>query len=287
MKERNRSCSGEPLPRAEDTTEEKKEEESRRKILDDGRGERGCAAADAIEREARLTRWNEKKREEERKEEDRRGERERDSLARQSVPTAAQHTSTFSRLSFPFFTSSAGPFLFSGPRVLLFQLLSLSLSLLRGTYTRAATHTHTNICHRCPSRSSLPPFTCLLSFSVESRFFTYQPGRISSNLGARVYVYTRVLIIVENDRAERKRVATCKEGARVECRRSLSIASFLPCFSPFHGIAKISPLVSPRERSLLNRERYRDVVGISRRMRGRVKIDESRTDTYRGCDSRN
>lgn len=59
------------------------------------------------------------------------------SLARQSVPTAAQHTSTFSRLSFPFFTTAppsarttaprrtpraASSFLFfSGPRVLLFR----------------------------------------------------------------------------------------------------------------------------------------------------------------------
>lgn len=58
-----------------------------------------------------------------------REEREDCSLARQSVPTTAQHTSTFSRLSFPFFTAvspnhhaalrAALSYLFLSPRVLL------------------------------------------------------------------------------------------------------------------------------------------------------------------------
>lgn len=98
------------------------------------------------------------------------------SLARQSVPTAAQHTSTFSRLS-PLFSSVnpnhraallASSFLLSGPRVLLFRSLSLSFSRYRFSLRLA----------RRPSSLSsdsplLPVRFLSLFLSVDSRFFTY------------------------------------------------------------------------------------------------------------------
>lgn len=166
-------------------------------------------------------------------------EEESGSLARQSVPTASQHTSTFSRLpllSFPFFSSSAGPFLFSSPRVLLFQLLPSALSLLL-----ARTHSHIHRCTRATHTNMYLPSLCLVSllsftsFSLSTRVSSRTNRTYSSNLGVRV------LIIMENDRAEEAGSNVYKDGAgRVS---SLVIRVYTYLSPSLFDLAKISPLI--------------------------------------------
>lgn len=118
------------------------------------------------------------------------------SLARQSVPTAAQHTSTFSRLSFPFFTAvspnhrvalrAALSFLFSGPRVLLFRSPSFRLSL-------------SLVASRFDSRADRPPLypvirfffssASFFSFSRRLAFLHVQQDVVAISERGRVYIH--------------------------------------------------------------------------------------------------
>lgn len=133
------------------------------------------------------------------------------SLARQSVPTAAQHTSTFSRLSFPFFTAAAPSARTTAPRRtpragLVVPLLlgpacaPLSISLSPAAASRSDSRAD---CPLYPGDSPLLPSTSFLSFSPSTRVSSRTAGR-SCNLGARARIYTRVLIIAEDGRAEER-----------------------------------------------------------------------------------
>lgn len=122
-------------------------------------------------------------------------ERRHESLTRQSVPTAAQHTSTFSRLSLPFLATDdprppppAGRRSSSRVRVCSSFDFSLSVPLpslpLSRCFARAHAQTRLLSSSSYSSRPSLP-FSFSL-FLCSTRVSSRTTGR-SCNLAARIY----------------------------------------------------------------------------------------------------